>query len=1447
MLTLFSELLRRTLPVGCAVAVLTQLASAQVLVQWVGDAFIDPENGETGLGGDGTWSAVSTNWLNPQTDPPELITWTEAEALDLANAPSAEFGGDGVAPSTVTVANDASNPQDQLTFHTMRFVSNGYSIEPADAASGLTADGTLRIAAAEGVDASILTSLSGTGGVTINPEPTDTGRVILLGDNSYHGDTEVVNGALRISEQEAAALSEYVIQSGASLEVSGSVVIDEPVTLHGGALLAAVEGSGIVSDVRAAATNTASDPLNFHTVNRTDIPVINTLTVNTLLTENDSIVPLQGTINVTGDGLTIFETPLEGLLNVQTGEQGGAVLNASGNQLSEIRLDGSETGFASIGVARDDATTSADIITIAPGTQASVFGETINQGDSSNTPRTINANILFDDDDEANASSLRLGNNANTRDLILTGDINLQNQGFQRQISIGRLNGATAAELQGFVDSESGFVLTGGALNLNPQNGPNFIQGLITLEDNATLQLQQNTDLSLGGGGTEIELVGASSSLIIGDSLPTDIDGNILLDQFTDQAQVTAELTGFTGQAITIGNAVNLPTLNLGQGNVFIVDGGNQPANFDFTGRIIDQIGELFDDPTVDAVARAEYVTQLKGSSVVIRTGDSDEDFVLRNSVTTTEEGFNSYHGFLMLEGTGSPTLLSNSTALPSPHPNPQNGIEFYDPITLLDGSVITPQSGAIYSNLAPGGEPLTVTLDQSELSDVAFNGQFLGGDIDLVIAGTTPFDGLTPLPNQLTFNNYNELNSITLESGVLLVAPQNLVGDLAVESDAFIHFEMNSADPVIYNQTVTLESSSNFIVDTRLSASQNGVQGTLLWELPADGSGISIDRANILVENARLGIQANAQGIMDASTATINIRSDGELHADSLTTFQITNEGLFSPGRIDGTGDERFATVRTGQFTNLQNFEDGVAVNDPTIRLQFGANGIQRDQLIIVGVNGENRSLTLGESGGSLDLEFLDVTPGSQTPLGTLNADGTFTPAATADSGTQFQLIDTELVLGNFNEFSTILRNPAGEALDVEIEQHLVLLFPQDIAADGFPVELLPDQANTDGVVLFVKPETLVTRVNDPQQQQFLGAFDIVIDENLGDDRRLTVPLFAIMLLTPQADYAELANTLELDVIPAVSPREGFERIAFEQSDLLARRLSLFMEQARAAKTRKRWEKYAFFGWAEGSTADFDFGDYSGDYQTGGVTVGFDWSRRPDFYAGAFVQYEDANLELVRSEIEARTVRGGFFFTRKWEKSYVEFIYARGNISYDYLRRSPSFGNVRADPTGKQYLLSFSAGRQIELGDWIKMRPHVGFSISELEIGDMGEAYDRAAGIDLSLFYPETNSTSQKSRVGVDFVKDLPSRRLRTRALLRLVWEHEFSNDRPNQLAYLARNPSAPFQVLTNDVSANSWIIDAQVQTFLAPFTTMYIGYGGEFSEQTTQLNINTGGRMAF
>lgn len=196
-------------------------------------------NGGTVHGGDGIWQNPAGN-----------DNWTDSTGNVSGPYASGSFAVFAAAPGTVTVDNSLGN----VTTPGMQFASNGYTIR-GDVLTLAGASNVIRVgdgtSAGAGMIATIDAALAGAGTL----QKTDLGTLVLNGDNTYGGGTQIQAGTLSISRDAnlGAATGGISIANGV-LRTTATMTSARDVALTGAATVSTDAGTTLTSTGSVAGT-----------------------------------------------------------------------------------------------------------------------------------------------------------------------------------------------------------------------------------------------------------------------------------------------------------------------------------------------------------------------------------------------------------------------------------------------------------------------------------------------------------------------------------------------------------------------------------------------------------------------------------------------------------------------------------------------------------------------------------------------------------------------------------------------------------------------------------------------------------------------------------------------------------------------------------------------------------------------------------------------------------------------------------------------------------------------------------------------------------------------------------------------------------------------------------------------------------------------------------------
>jgi len=541
--------------------VLLNVAGAADQVHWNGST-LAPAGSI--VGGSGTWNLVNGNFSNAAGT--VSGPWAGNGALAI-------FGGTA-GGGTVTIANDTVLSPSGIIFET-----NGYTIVGGNAGSGLGLTGPTGIEAAAGVSATIAAPISGTGSITKN----GAGTLVLTGNNSYSGGTNILAGTLQVGDGgTAGSLGSGDVLNNASLVFNRA----DDITLGG-----VISGSGTLA--KQGAGNLVLSGANTFDGLTTVAAGTLTVTSNTALgsTAAGTVVNSGATLaldsSVTlGEAITLNGTGVGG---------GGALRNVGGSN----QLDGLITLASAARINSDSG-----FLTIAGGISGADHDLTFG-GTAFTTilaPITLGTGRIIKD----GTSLLSLfGSNAAISELVINaGSVQVGFDGGPVNSALADTAGVTindgtliigASETIGALAGSASAVVTDQGRVTTLTTGTNNTSTLFAgqLADTLSLTKVGSGTLTLTGantytGATRIEggtLALGANDVVSNSSAVQIAGGTLALGTFTDTvASVNlsaGSITGSTGSALTVtgdytqsgGTLAAGATVNVGTGGVIRLSG----------------------------------------------------------------------------------------------------------------------------------------------------------------------------------------------------------------------------------------------------------------------------------------------------------------------------------------------------------------------------------------------------------------------------------------------------------------------------------------------------------------------------------------------------------------------------------------------------------------------------------------------------------------------------------------------------------------------------------------------------------------------------------------------------------------------------------------------------------------------------------------------------------
>lgn len=734
------------------------------------------------------------------------------------------------------------------------------------------------------------------------------------------------------------------------------------------------------------------------------------------------------------------------------------------------------------------------------------------------------------------------------------------------------------------------------------------------------------------------------------------------------------------------------------------------------------------------------------------------------------------------------------------------------------------PTGGAVIIDTLPGQEPVRFRFDENDGISNTFNGAISGPDGSLanaeVIINASELNGTGTFTVEL-FGDNNVLRYI-VNAGELSGRVNSLQAPVRLEENGDLLVDIIAGTPVVWAQILDVSETSTVFTES-------------------SGAGESIITFNRdWTDTERVGVPGGFRGALDLTSTTARFERAG---GGVLAAQDATKVVVDSFSRLEGSVDFHRAEVFSSGIIAPDGGGSGVA--------RFGSISTKAVELL-----GQSAGLELA-AGGIGAGEFDLVSARSRVILdGSLNVElvgnpasgDVFLPGRTADTGEYVPVVSISPpedeavgsnVSGLFDSVGLVIEGFTDEQSEA-FRGTMLLVYPSELSNAG--IELLNGH---EGVVLAVTQESLVglTELTAPQEDLAL-ALDALISLGRDEDLlRLDDTFLRALSLMPAGELPARLDEIRGDLLP-VSTRSFIERASFAQQDNLARQLSIYMEQLRANLPGQKKDDYGFFFQNDASRVRYEDGLGDATLISGGFTAGVEWMPREAMHAGGFVAYQSGETDLGGPEagdLQLNSFRLGMFATWFGPKWYLEAVLSAGTLSYE-VDRVNGFGTQRMGPEGKQQLALLGFGWELPVGSQFSLNPYAAIQAARLEVSAAGETGER------SLVFDGYVSHSLKTRIGLDFARDFATRgSMQGRALFRVAWDHEFSNEAEQLVAAFADAPDSSFAFTSPGIDADTVHFALQVQAYFPEYLSVYGGYTAELRDGLFGLNVSAGGRLTF
>ncbi|QQE12597.1 autotransporter-associated beta strand repeat-containing protein [Planctomycetota bacterium] len=1319
------------------------------------------------------------------------------------------FGG-----GLVTVTSNTSLESDRDD----RMLGNDFTI---DLNSTLTVDGLFGLLLTGDID--------GEGGLTKEGD----GTLTLSGNNTYTGATLVSGGILQVMGDDALGNGTLTILGSAELivadivtDLGNDIAIDPGQTFTVGelgdmTLSGVISGDGSLLKV-GSGTLTLSG--------------INTYSGGTTLSGGGLTV---GDDDALGDGSLTVDGASELSADISSVTIDNAVtlndeLTVTGD--NDLTLDGAIGGTGGL-VKEDDGTlTLTGTNTYSGGTTLSggtvIAGSNIAFGDSEGLVSvTANTSLESDHDDRMLGNDFTIGLNSTLTvdglfDLLLTGDID--GEGGLTKIGDGTLTlsgnntytGATLVSggiLQVMNDDAlgDGTLTILGSAELIVDDIVTDLGNDIAIDPGQTFTVGEFGDMTLSGvisGDGSLLKVGSGTLTLSG---ANDYHGGTTLtaggiEVSSDTALGDGTLTvsgdsalGAGTSSITLGNAITLDDdltisgdndLTLGgaiDGAGALVKAGDGTLTLKgantysgdttiLTGTVIVSGGNAINNSGAVTLANVLGATlQLNANETIgsLTGGGSTGGEVKLQSYTLTVgdeydtefAGVISGTGGLVKEGSGTLTLSGTNTYSGGFNINAGtviasggNAIGDIGTVTLADVSGATLQLNAdeTIGSLAGGGEVnlLSYTLTVGDVNDTTFDGVISGtgglvkqGDGALALSGTNTYSGGT-----------------NIEAGTIVVDGGNAIGDTG---------------------TVTITDGATLQLDADETVGSLAGGGSTGGEVKLQSYTLTVGDAN---DTTFDGVISGTGGLVKQGDGTLILSNSDNIYTGGTTVNEgiLIINGNMASANMNVANGAMLAGVMSlaGNYNNAGTISPGNSIGTVTVAGNLTLTDTSIYDMEIESTAGAGVGNDLIDVGGTADVD------------GTLNiiSISGYTP----NGGDTFTILEADG--GVSGEFSTILENFGAydvkaiyDANDITIQLVAVpftdVVTPPHLTSVADAFARIADNSPTGDIVdvitqlqgltdaqLIAAFEQMVPNYLVPQAQATFKGIDVQNNNFNGrlNELRYGLPKLwsnNMQVQTPEDATAQESADPEVAINFAMQAQETLE----QQQE--TERLSGTQKETRVAeKDTNVTEKGLWGAWANGfgTFGDFDSQESQAGYEfnTGGVTFGFDYRVLDTLAAGAFLGYSNTGVTVDNGfgTSSFSSINTGMYMT--WfndEGFYASGLFGGGVNFYENNRRI-RFGAIdrvaESDPTGFYLQTLATGGYEFKKGNW-GIGPQLALQWVNLQIGSHSETGADDMNLDVGAF----NGNSFVTRLGFRATYEYDTSAMLFVPELVGSWEHEY------------------------------------------------------------------------
>ncbi|QQE12265.1 autotransporter-associated beta strand repeat-containing protein [Planctomycetota bacterium] len=892
-------------------------------------------------------------------------------------------------------------------------------------------------------------------------------------------------------------------------------------------------------------------------------------------------------------------------------------------------------------------------------------------------------------------------------------------------------------------------------------NGTNTYSGDTEMSSGG---IEVGSDTALGDGALTVsgasELSAGISSVTLDNAITLDDDltitddNDLTLNNVIDGTGVLVKsgsgtLTLNGTNTYSGGTEMSAGVLTVG-GDDAIGDGtltvsGTSKLNASISSVTLDNAITLNDDLTISGNNDLTLTDVIFGTGVLTKEG----------SGTLTLSGTNTYSGG---------TNISGGTIIVSGG----NAIGDIGIVTLADVSGATLQLNAdeTVGSLAGGGSMggevnlQGYTLTVGDANDTTFDGVISGtgglvkqGDGALTLSGTNTYSGSTNIAGGTIIvsgsNTISDSGSVTLadvSGATLQLADDETIGSLTGGGSTGGEVKLQS-----YTLTVGDEN------DTTYAGVISGTGGLVKQ---GDGTLIFSNSDNIYTGGTTVN-----EGILiingNMASANMNVANGAMLAGVMSLAGNYNNAGTISPGNSIGT-------VTVGGNLTLTD----TSIYDMEIESTAGA-GVGNDLIDVGGTADVDGTLNI--------ISISGYTPNGGDTFTILEADG----GVSGEFSTILENFGAYDVKAIYDANDITIQLIAVPFTDIDVPDHLV---PAADAftriADNNPTGDMATVINqlqglTDAQLIAAFEQT-VPNYLVPQAEATFKGIDVQNNNFNGrlNELRYGLPKLwsnNMQVQTPEDATAQESADPEVAINFAMQAQETLE----QQQETV--RLSGTQKETRVAeKDTNVTEKGLWGAWANGfgTFGDFDSQESQAGYEfnTGGVTFGFDYRVLDTLAAGAFLGYSNTGVTVDNGfgTSSFSSINTGMYMT--WfndEGFYASGLFGGGVNFYENNRRI-RFGAIdrvaESDPTGFYLQTLATGGYEFKKGNW-GIGPQLALQWVNLQIGSHSETGADDMNLDVGAF----NGNSFVTRLGFRATYEYDTSAMLFVPELVGSWEHEY------------------------------------------------------------------------